>query len=60
MVSQPPEEEQERLAHIILAEWDAEKRWEELFSSPESEEWLCRMADQALAAHRSGLTRPLH
>ena len=43
----------------MLAELDSEQRWQYLFELPESEELLERMADEALEAHRSGLTKPM-
>ncbi|MGI9175124.1 MAG: hypothetical protein ACR2GR_07390 [Rhodothermales bacterium] len=43
----------------MLAELESEQRWAELFARPESEELLERLADEALAAHRAGQTRPL-
>ena len=57
--SELPREEQDRVARFLLAELESERRWEELFSCPESEELLGRMADEALADHRAGLTTPL-
>ena len=47
-----PQEEQDRIARILLAEMDSEERWPELFSRPESEELLEKMADEALSLHR--------
>ena len=57
--SELPREEQDRFARFIMAELESERRWEELFSRPESEDLLERMADEALAEHRAGLTQPL-
>ena len=57
--SKLPSEEQDRFARLLLAELESERRWDELFSRPESEDLLARMADKALAEHRAGLTRPL-
>lgn len=57
--SQLPAAEQDELARRMLADLDAEARWSELFSRPESEELLERLADEALAAHRQGRTAPL-
>ncbi len=54
-----PHEEQDRFARLMLAELESEERWAELFSRPESEELLEKMADEALAAHRAGLTELL-
>lgn len=46
---EPPREDQEKFARFILAELESERRWAELFSRPESEDLLERMADEALA-----------
>ena len=54
-----PPEEQDKLARFLLTELESEQRWTELFSRPESEDLLERLADETLAAHRAGQTRPL-
>lgn len=54
-----PEEEQETLAAVILAEMDADKKWDELLASPESQEWLEKMAEKVRAEHKAGRTKPL-
>ena len=54
-----PTDEQERFARFLLAELESERHWAHLFSRPESEEFLDRLANQALADHRAGRTRPL-
>ena len=54
-----PQEEQDRFARFLLCELEPELRWAELFSRPESEDLLEQLADEAVAAHRAGLTRPL-
>ena len=51
--------EQDALAAILLQEIDSDRRWDELFARPESEDLLSRLADQALAAHRAGRSRRL-
>ena len=56
---QLPERDQEALASIILQEIEAEERWDELFSRPESADLLARMADEALAEARAGRARTL-
>ena len=48
-----PEERQDTIARILLAEMESERRWDELFSRPESEAFLERMANEALEAHRA-------
>ena len=58
--SELPREEQDKFARFLLAELDSERQWEELFSRPESEDLLERLADEAVAAHRGGQTQPLH
>ena len=57
--SELPEEEQDRFARFLLAELESEQHWAELFASPESEELLERLADEAVSEHRAGRTRPL-
>ena len=57
--AQLPQEEQDKFARFVLAELDSEQRWAELFSRPESEDLLERLADEAQAAHRAGRTQPL-
>ncbi len=56
---QLPESDQEAIASIILQEIEAERRWEELFSRPESADLLSRMADEALAGIQAGRARRL-
>ena len=57
--SELPQEEQDRFARLMMTELGSERRWKELFSSPESEDLLERLADKALAEHLEGRTRPL-
>ena len=54
-----PDGEQDEFARHMMAELESEERWTELFSRPKSEDTLVRMADESLAAHRSGRTRLL-
>ena len=54
-----PQMEQDRFARFLLAELESERQWAELFTRPESEDLLERLADDALAEHRAGRTRPL-
>ena len=54
-----PQAEQDRLARFLLAELESERQWAELFASPESEDLLQRLADEALSEHRTGQTQPL-
>jgi HEPN domain-containing protein len=53
-----PESDQEAVGAWLLAEIESERRWDELFSGPASDT-LKRMAEEALAEHRAGLTIPL-
>ncbi len=55
--AQLPDEEQDALAAVITQEMNAERRWGELFASPESEDLLARLADTAIADHRGGRSR---
>ena len=45
------QEEQDKFVRFLLAELESERQWAELFSRPESEDLLERLADEALAAH---------
>ena len=51
--------DQEALAQRVLAELDADTRWDDLFARPESDDLLTRLADRALDAHRGRQARPL-
>ena len=55
--SRLPEVEQNALAKWVLEEIEAEGKWEEIFAG--SEDILDRLADEALAAHKNGETKPL-
>jgi hypothetical protein len=52
-----PEEEQQAIGAALLAEIDADRRWEELLAQPSDA--IERMADEALEEHRLGKTLPL-
>ena len=54
-----PEADQIRFARFLLAELEANRRWQALFSRPESEDLLECMVDEVLSDHRAGLTSPL-
>jgi len=56
--SRLPEVEQNALAKWVLEELEAEGRWEKAFAG--SEDILDRLADEALAAHNNGKTKPLN
>ena len=57
--SELPENQQDEFARFLLAELGSERRWDELFGRPESDELLASWADDALEEHRAGRTRPL-
>jgi hypothetical protein len=52
------ETEQNALAALILEEIESERLWTQLFA--ESEDLLSQLADEALAEHRAGKTKPLN
>jgi hypothetical protein len=52
-----PDEEQDTLARAMLEELASERRWDELFAA--SPDLLDELADEALAEHRAGRTKPL-
>ncbi len=60
VASELPEEQQDMVAQVLLDEMESERKWDELFSRPESEELLNRMAEETLADYEEGLTEPLN
>lgn len=52
-----PEEAQEAIGAVLLAEMDADQRWEQLLSQPS--DVIEQMIDKALENHRLGKTLPL-
>ena len=54
-----PEDGQDRFARFLLAELESERKWDELFATPESDAFLERMADKAIEEHLAGATQPL-
>lgn len=50
-----PEEDQEAIGAWLLAEIDADRKWDELFAQPSDA--IERMADQALESYRLGRSR---
>jgi len=56
--SKLPEAEQDALADAIRAEIRAEKEWDKSFAS--SRDVLERMADEAIADHPAGRTKPVN
>ena len=55
--SKLPVVDQNALAKWVLDELEAEKKWELMFA--ESEDVLDKLADEALAEHKKGKTKPL-
>ena len=55
--SRLPDEEQDVLASLLMAEMDSEERWNRLFS--QSQGVLADLAQQALLEHQAGETRSL-
>lgn len=55
--SRLPLVDQNALAKWVLEELEAEKKWEQMFAK--SEDVLDKLADEALAAHKKGKTKPL-
>lgn len=53
-----PAEEQDALATAVLSEIESERRWDQLFT--ESADTLSELADEALAEHGRGRTKPLN
>ena len=52
-----PDDEQDALAQAVLAELASERRWDELFAG--STDVLSELAEEALAEHRAGRTKPM-
>ena len=55
--SKLPASEQDALAGRILEDLASDRRWDQAFA--QSSEQLSSLADEALAEHRAGRTRPL-
>jgi len=55
--SKLPQMEQNVIAKWLIDELESEKQWENLFA--ESEDILEKLADEALAEHAQGKTKPL-
>jgi hypothetical protein len=56
-VSKLPEAEQDALARALLDEIGADERWDTRFA--QTRESLADLADEAIAEHRAGKTKPL-
>jgi hypothetical protein len=52
-----PDHDQDALAALVMEELESEKKWDEAFAN--SQDILAQMAEQALAEHKRGETRPL-
>jgi hypothetical protein len=52
-----PQDEQDALAALLLAEMDSEERWSDLFS--QSQGLLAQLAQQALLDHAAGKMQSL-
>ena len=57
-LSQLPENQQEAIAYLILAEIEDEKKWAENFAN--SQDQLTQLADEAIAEFKQGKTKPLN
>ena len=51
------DEDQDALAQAVMAELASERRWDELFAA--SVDVLSELAEEALAEHRTGRSKPL-
>lgn len=56
-VARLPIEQQDEIAAWLLAELEADTRWDQLFA--DSQDILAQLADEALAEHRAGRTKAL-
>jgi hypothetical protein len=56
-VAKLPASEQDAIAAMLLAELASEQRWAESFAR--SQDALAKLAEEALAEDRAGLTKPL-
>ncbi len=55
--AQHPRDLQDAIAAIVLAELAAQQRWDDTLAR--SQDALSTLADEALAEHRAGRTKPL-
>jgi len=53
-----PDRDQDALAALVMEELESEKKWDGAFAN--SQDMLAQMAEQALAEHKKGETRPLN
>ncbi|MBX7131910.1 MAG: hypothetical protein K1X67_04435 [Fimbriimonadaceae bacterium] len=56
IASKLPPKDREALGALLLQEMQSDKRWSELFAS--SQDLLSKLADEALAEHKAGKTKP--
>lgn len=55
--SKLPEQDQDAIAEVVLAELASEERWNELFAK--SQDILTELAEEALTEHRNGKTKAI-
>jgi hypothetical protein len=55
--SKLPQEEQDSLARLLLADLASERQWSEAFAKSQAQ--LAKLADEALAEFDAGKTEPL-
>lgn len=56
IASKLPPKDREALGALLLQEMQSDKRWSQLFAS--SQDLLSKLADEALAEHKAGKTKP--
>ena len=56
IASKLPPKDREAPGALLLQEMQSDKRWSELFAS--SQDLLSKLADEALAEHKAGKTKP--
>jgi len=52
-----PQDEQDSLARLLLADLESERRWSEAFAKSQGQ--LAALADEALAEFEAGKTQPM-
>jgi hypothetical protein len=53
-----PDRDQDALAALVMEVLESDKKWDDAFAN--SQDMLAQMAEQALAEHKKGETRPLN
>ena len=56
-ISQLPDEDQDTIAALLLAEIESERNWDKAFEESRNE--LAQLAEEALREHRAGKSKPL-